>query len=750
MSPLNDYDAPPRALSVNLLDVVRGIARRWKLVSALALLGILAGIGIVKLIKPSYSTEAIVLVDNLETPYDKSGAASDTRTVTVDDRIVASQVAVIKSDDLGSRVIAELGLTKRLEFDPLLSRKPLGTLKTILIGFGFAEDPNIKTPEQRALDRYSDKLTVFPLPQSNVITIKYSSSDPQTAAEVANRLAEIYVGSTREAQSQPTERAREWLSKQIEGLRGKVAESEAAVERYRSEAGLLQGATTSTLGAQQISELNSQITVAGTARAEAQAKASSIRKLLASKGNVDTSADVMASPTIQSLRQQQIAAMRTMSELSAVYLDNHPKMMAARKDLTNINRQITAEALKIVAGLEEQADIAAAREESLKASLEDMKTRQSSDNLSDVKLKALEREAAADRALLESLLNRYADASARQSVSAQPGLARIIQRAGVPTSPLFPKIGPTILLTSIAGTALGLGLAFLFEIMSAAQRMMPRQREEEHYEPAPAPALPVTAAPPGVMRTPESEGIDLPDSLAVRRAVQREESRSEPLLPVAVLPTVSSAPGANAAISSSEIAAAAGRLSQWCEGVAANLGAKVVGIASLGGSSIDAGIASVALARQLASRNRRSAVLDLGREPGQLEVLFGVPSGPGLTDLVNGSADFTKVLVRDSVSNVHLLRAGLDKNVSVTRLVEQNLPQLLAAMSNIYDFVVVHCGEAAVLTPEVLKKCGAALILSPSHRKRDAAVAVQVLMSAGVRSVQVVRLDGMQNLAAAE
>ena len=88
-----------------------------------------------------------------------------------------------------------------------------------------------------------------------------------------------------------------------------------------------------------------------------------------------------------------------------------------------------------------------------------------------MKLKALERESAADKALLESLLLRYADASARQDLSTQPGMARIIQQAAIPTSPSFPKSGPLVMLITLAGLALSLGLSFLMEIMAAANRL---------------------------------------------------------------------------------------------------------------------------------------------------------------------------------------------------------------------------------------------------------------------------------------
>ena len=104
-------------------------------------------------------------------------------------------------------------------------------------------------------------------------------------------------------------------------------------------------------------------TLADAASSEATARANEIKSLLAAKGSVDASSDVLSSPVVQNLREQQSTAARKISELSATYLPNHPKMMAAQNDLTNINRQIRAEALKVVEGLNEQAKIAKSREE---------------------------------------------------------------------------------------------------------------------------------------------------------------------------------------------------------------------------------------------------------------------------------------------------------------------------------------------------------------------------------------------------
>src|SRR5205085_1629098 len=242
------------------------------------------------------------------------------------------------------------------------------------------------------------------VPNSKVIVIKYASTDPEIAADVANTLAETYVMSTREAESEPTSRAREWLAHQIEALRQKVVETEAAAEEFRARAGLLKG-TQATLGSQELQELNSQIVLAEAQRSDAEAKAKSIRDLLARKGSVDASAEVLNSSLIQRLREEQATLARSRSELAVTYLPSHPKIAAVDSELANIDRQIRAEAMKIVDSLEDQAKVASSRAASLKASLDAAKARASDTNQDEVKLRALEREAAANRELLETFLN---------------------------------------------------------------------------------------------------------------------------------------------------------------------------------------------------------------------------------------------------------------------------------------------------------------------------------------------------------
>jgi uncharacterized protein involved in exopolysaccharide biosynthesis/Mrp family chromosome partitioning ATPase len=725
-------DQSQYAPSINLIDVTRGVWRRKLAILVFTLLTLSAGLGLIKILSPVYSTEAQILIENLASPYDRTQTTQEQSPEPVDDRAIKSQMSVLKSQDLALRVIEALKLQDRAGFDSL-KQKSVGKLKQLLLAFGFGEDPRLKTPQQRALQRLTDELTVYQIPESNVVAVKYSTSDPTTAADVTNTLAKIYVASTAETISQPTIRARDWIAQQVEELRKKVASSEAKIEEFRSQAGLLQGEN-STLGTQELSELNTQITLAEAARTEAEERAKSIKNILATKGTVAGSTDVLNSVIIQNLREQQVASTRRVAELSATYLPNHPKMIAAQNDLRNIDRQIRSEALKLVDSLDQQAKISRARENSLRARLEKMKGRETTANLDQVKLKALERESAADKALLESLLLRYADASARHDLSTQPGMARIIQQAAIPTSPSFPKSGPLVGLITLAGLALSLGLSFLMEISAAANRLMPPVAGIANK--------PSEAAARAAGATPQVHQV-----LPLRQFAEHLSPVGDVLPAFAIFPSVSSPQENQELLKTSDqpdynrLHAASHQVADWALQLQRIAAMHRLAITSMGGGGADSSMATVAFARAIASMGGRIVVVDLTPDGSSVDLLFGLTEGPGFVDLLAGTTDFTKVIARDPHSSAHILRFGNERNEAVLSLMEQRTDAVLNALGNIYDIVMVHVGEASRRSLMVVANCQAALILAPGHRHRDVANAAKTLLEAGLADVQFIRLE---------
>lgn len=743
--------ASPQYQAISMIDALRGIARHKLLILISLFFGILAGLAVLTLLKPRYTAEAQVIIENLATPYEKvNSTQADSPSDPVNQRVVTSQVSVLKSGDMQSRVVEKLKLGQNSDFNPLL--KSSSSVQALAIALGFSDDPYLLTPTQLALKQLGKHLVVYPTPESNVIGIKFSAASPQLAADVANSLAESYVGSTRETGSDSTQRAREWLQSQITELRGKVSSAEAEVEKYRSEAGLLKGEN-NTLGTQQISELNTQITIADAASGEATARADEIRNMLAQKGTVDASSDVLNSPLIQNLREQQSGAERKISELSATYLSNHPKMVAARQELTSVNRSIRSEASKVIDSLIGQAKVAAARANALRNSLDNLKASQSDANLSDVKLKELQRDADASRVLLEQMLARYADASARQDISLQPGFARIIQKAVPEPSSYFPKTGPIMLLTGLAGLLLGLGLAFVLSLMAAVSGSGGAQTSEgddDHLPGHPARSTLETSAPIPPLnivwptQATSSETV-ISNVFQTRPIVEKPVEKT--LAVLAAMPNTASLSATLDMIECtysnqpSPIAEGANRLAAACLTLREMQGMNTIALTSIGGKGMDASFVTVALARAMAAAKKKVVAIDLSSGNSPFDTIFELPTGCGISDLVAGEADFTKVICRDLHSNTHVIRYGFKTAPQFQVTVAEKLAPILKALSGIYDVILVHAGEASPATPNMIKDCKGTLLLGPQTRYRDAASAARILESKGMQHTMFVLLE---------
>jgi succinoglycan biosynthesis transport protein ExoP len=738
---------------IDVRDVLRGILRRWLSIVLFTAACAFLAYWFVNSVKPIYTSSAMVLVANQETPYTRVGQDRNER-ITLTERDIASQVQVVQSRDLALRVIQDLKLNEVQEFDSLKSG--IGTIGQLMISFGFKPDPATMTEEQRIIDHYYDKLTVFEVPGSTVISVQFESRDPKLATAVANKIAEYYVAFSKQALNEPTGEARDWLASQIEDLRKKVVESETAVEKFKAEAGIFRGAQ-SQLNNEELSSLNSQIIVASAARSEAQAKASSIRELLRTTGTVDTSADVLSSPLIQRLREQQVQLTRSRAELSTIYLDNHPRIIAVNRELEDLNRQIRNEAFKVVERMDQEAKVAAARENALRANLDKLKAQTSATGIDDVKLRELEREAAANRSLLESFLVRYTDANSRQDISAQPGLGRIISAAGEPSEPSFPKKGPIMLLATFGGFILAIGLAFVVEVMSSAANLNRRpvsvaagtdaqMSEPVSIEqsggavPAVAAAATATASEPAVvMPAPMAQ-----PSTAVTRTGDVEAATSS-AAPVALttLPGMTTSMIAIHATSQalfepqSQYRKALEPVFAGVRHLVANSNYRRVTVVNLTGQVLDSLSFTLAMGRLLAMSGLKAAILDVSSGQPGLAALEPGLDGVGIYDLVANKAGFADIIRKDKRTQLQTISAGQAAAANQAMVSSAAMEQAIRALEQVYQVSLIHVGEGNEANVELAANSSVVLVLAAANRVNEANEICAALKSGKVKEAAV-------------
>ena len=672
--------------------------RNWIIVPTVlvAVLSITA----VNLITPRYKSEARILIDGRENVFLRpSGERSEEQRSGLDAEAVTSQVQLLLSRDLAREIIKKNKLAERPEFDPVL--QGLSPLKSLLALVGIGRDPFSLTPEERVLDAYFERYTAYAVDKSRVIVIEFQSRDPDLAARVANSIAEGYLVLQQGARQEQAKSAGQWLSGEIESLRKKVSEAESRVEDFRSKSSLFVGTNNTTLSNQQMGELNTQLNNARALKSDAESKARLIREMLQSGKPIEAS-EVLNSELTRRLSEQRVTLRAQLAEQSSTLLDGHPRIKELKAQLADLDRQLREEAGKISRSLDNDARIAGGRVEGLSNSLEQLKKQASSSNGQDVQLRALEREAKAQRDLLESYLAKYREANTRENIDAAPADGRIISRATVSNTPAYPKKLPIVLIATLATLMLTAGAIATGELL---RMTAPRAA-------AFAPATPLTPAEPAANPVP----VVAPAAVAEPAPKSRPEPRPEPEPKLA--PELEREPVLASSDPDPEVVSARPELERLADRLrgAGDAARKVTVLGTAGNESITQ--TALTLARLMA-RAARVVVVDLSASSPTISAASVDPSAPGLAELMLGEASFAQIITKDRSSALHLVNAGRPGSDHAL-LQSPRLTLAIDALLRVYDHVVLDAGTAAELPAELLTTRARAVVVPDAAMAADA------------------------------
>ncbi len=667
----------------------QALARKRGWIIFPTLLAAVLSITAVNLVTPRYKSEARILVDGRENVFLRPTGERNEERTALDAEAVTSQVQLLLSRDLAREVIRKNKLADLPEFDPVL--QGISPLKSLLALFGIGRDPFSLTPEERVLDAYYDRFTAYAVDKSRVIVIEFQSRDPDLAARVANSIAEGYLVLQQNARQEQAKAASQWLSGEIDNLRKKVADAESRVEDFRSKSSLFVGTNNTTLSNQQMGELNTQLNNARALKSDAESKARLIREMLQSGKPIEAS-EVLNSELIRRLSEQRVTLRGQLAEQSSTLLDNHPRIKELKAQLADLDRQIRDEASKLSRSLDNDARIASGRVDGLSASLEQLKKQATSTNGNDVQLRALEREAKAQRDLLESYLAKYREANTRENIDAAPADSRIISRASVSNAPAYPKKLPIVLIATLATLMLTAGAIVTGELL---RMTAPR-------------AVAAFASSPVLRRVPAAAEEAAELAAADREPVFDDIPPESPSAPRAeIAPEIS--PGIASELT--EIENLAGDLRN-----AGEAARKVTVLGTASGESIT--LTALTLARLLA-RDARVVVVDLSASSPTIPAVSVDPVAPGLAELMLGEASFSQVITRDRLSRVHLVSAGRP-GFDRTLLQSPRLTLAIDALLRVYDHVLLDAGAASELPAELLTTQARAVVVPDASMTADA------------------------------
>ena len=211
-------------------------------------------------------------------------------------------------------------------------------------------------------------------------------------------------------------------------------------------------------------EITTQLNNARALKSDAESKARMIKDMLQTGKPIEAS-EVLNSETIRRMSEQRVTLRAQLAEQLSTLLDGHPRIKELKAQVGDLDRQLREEASKISRSLENDARLAGGRVDGLRDSLDQLKKQASATNGQDVQLRALEREAKAQRDLLESYLAKYRESTARENIEAAPADGRIISRATVSNTVAYPKKLPIVLIATLATLLLTSGAIVTGELL---------------------------------------------------------------------------------------------------------------------------------------------------------------------------------------------------------------------------------------------------------------------------------------------
>lgn len=455
--------------TIDLDAVLAATRRQAKIVLASTVVCILLAAVYLATATRYYTASTDILIDARNLGATKP---EDTQLVLANGAI-DSQVEVVKSERVVNGVIDRLKLLDDVEFNG-------GSMLSGVFGWIFgAKNDDIENVQEelrrKVVGTFQKRLTVSRLNKTFILTVEFVSRDPVKAATIANGIAEGYLLEQLDSKYDATKRASGWLQDRIAELRQKSVESDRAVQAFREKNGLIE-AGGRLINDQALSELNTQLSMARSTRALAEARHAQVQAIIAGRQMNAAVPEALASTVINDLRTRYLTAAKRLSELIDRLGTNHIQVVSARKELRDYEDQVFTELGRIAESIGSEVKTSREREMSLQADLDKLVGASASDNMTLVTLREMEREAESYRGLYQTFLQRNQELIQQQTYPVTE--ARVITRATRPSSASQPRSLLIFAFSLVAGLAGGVGLGMIREYRDIAFRTGDQVRSE--------------------------------------------------------------------------------------------------------------------------------------------------------------------------------------------------------------------------------------------------------------------------------
>lgn len=399
---------------IRVTDLVYALQRRMRFVLLVGA-GVFIAVMVVGFLQPRKYTAASSLVIDV-TERDPVGDQA-TPSPQVIDTVIGTQVDILKSERVFSRVARETGLAAQQKGD--------------------TETDKLRN----AVTAMQKNFFVATAPGSNVVKIFYTARDAEQSANIANRIADSFLAEQVAIRADPARRNAAWYDDRIAEVRARLETAQRRLSSFQRERGIV-GLDRLDLQGDRLKTLTAELTAAQAAQAEASSVA-----------GMSNAPSVAASSVVQDLQRDVATQSAKVQDLGKTLGPNHPDMVAARASLNELRASLNSARGAQAQSLNSGSVAASRRVASIQAELAQEQAKMLAISGVQDQLAVLQRDVDAARQTYDSVRQRFNEAALQGEIS-QASTTRL-DRASAPTFPSQPNLVMWFLLAIVLGAVAG-------------------------------------------------------------------------------------------------------------------------------------------------------------------------------------------------------------------------------------------------------------------------------------------------------
>jgi polysaccharide biosynthesis transport protein len=694
----------------HVMDYIRVVyKRRWIL--------ILFVVGTVNALRqtPVYQAKVQLLIESDTPKVARLDQMFQSESPYYDEDFRQTQYRILQSRTLAKKTIDAMKLwdaprlgngpepTAAISFTGVAWSAMLAAIDFVRIGFGGDSTPQAppepvptaveaaarkaETAKQSGrIDQFLAGLSIVPVRNSRIVEVRYTSTDPEFAADAANAVAKAYIQQNMESKFSTSKDAADFLSEKLSEQRKALQASEAALQAYKEKNGTVSVTdSASNIVVQRLTDLNGALTKAKTDRINKEALYNQLKSAEGS-GALETYPAVIGNEYIQKLKADVADLQKQQATLAQRYDVRHPEMIKIRGAIETADAKLKGELAKVVESVKNQYQAALSEEKSLQGALDSQKAEALGLNRKGIEYGVLTRDVESNKQIYESLMQRTKETGISGDLRASN--LRVVDPAEVPRGAISPSLQRDLLVSFATSFGLAIGLAFLFEQFDNR------------------------------IRTPE-------------------EMKAQIGVPfLGLVPSVKSKENTNPLVSNG----ASPNFIEAIKTVRTNVlfSSAEEGLKSLVVTSAGPGegksIVAANLALSLAQAGQRVLLIDADMRRPRVHEIFDMPQEPGLSNVLTANARVTETIRKSDTHGLWILSSGHIPPNPAELIGSRRYLDLIASLEDHFDWAIIDTPPVLAVADSTIaanEASGVLFVVGADKTSRQAArVAIEQLSAA--------------------